>query len=40
VVFTPIVLLYRTIHYRSLKYHYFLIDFCYYANLAGWPLPF
>ena len=35
--------LYRAIQYSMIKYHYFLIDFCYYANLAcfahilAWP---
>ena len=30
----PLVFVYRIIQYRMIKYHYFLIDFCYYANLA------
>ena len=30
----PLVFIYRIIMYRMIKYHYFLIDFCYYANLA------
>ena len=25
---------YRVIQYSMIKYHYFLIDFCYYANVA------
>ena len=39
----PWIFLYRAIQYSMIKYHYFLIDFCYYANLAcfahilAWP---
>jgi hypothetical protein len=30
----PPIFAYRVIQYSMIKYHYFLIDFCYYANVA------
>ena len=33
-VTAPVIFVYRVIQYSMIKYHYFLIDFCYYANLA------
>ena len=30
----PVVMLYRISHYRTIKYQYFLIDFCYFANVC------
>mmetsp|Transcript_42665 Transcript_42665/g.68618 ORF Transcript_42665/g.68618 Transcript_42665/m.68618 type:complete len:481 (+) Transcript_42665:129-1571(+) len=33
-VSAPIIFVYRVIQYSMIKYHYFLIDFCYYANVA------
>ena len=35
----PWTFLYRAIQYSMIKYHYFLIDFCYYANLACFAHP-
>ena len=33
-VTAPVIFLCRVIQYRMIKYQYFLIDFCYYANVA------
>ena len=33
VILVPILLILRFLHYKSLGWHYYISDFCYYANL-------